>query len=160
MVDPRFVPADSLINELAEYIKENVKEVSPPYWALFVKTSPSRERLPIQDDWWYIRAAAILRKLYIKQPLSVESLRTLYGGRKKFAKRMEHHHKASGAIIRKILQQLEAAGLVKKTEKGRMLTEKGQSLVSKLSSKIFKEMIKEKPELEKYFPRGGKGGGG
>jgi len=157
MVDPRLVPADSLISELAEYIKENYKEVTPPPWAPFVKTSPSRERLPIQEDWWYIRAAAILRKLYIKQPLSVESLRTMYGGRKKYSKRMEHHYKASGAIIRKILQQLEAAGLVKKTEKGRMLTEKGQSIVSKLSTKVFRKIVESNPELIKYLP-GGKSG--
>ncbi|HLI45639.1 MAG TPA: 30S ribosomal protein S19e [Geobacterales bacterium] len=159
MVDPRLVPADSLINELAEYIKENFKEISPPPWSIFVKTSPSRERLPIQDNWWYIRAAAMLRKLYIKQPLSVESFRTIYGGRKKFKKRMEHHHKASGAITRKILQQLEVAGLVKKTEKGRVLTEKGQSLVSKVSSKVFKEILETNPELTKYLP-GGKDGRG
>ncbi len=150
MVDPRLVPADHLIKELASYIKENVKEVEPPSWSIFVKTSPSRERLPIQEDWWYIRAAAILRKLYIKQPLSVESLRTMYGGRKKYSKRMEHHYKASGSIIRKILQQLEKAGLVKKTLKGRVLTEKGQSLINKLSNKVFDEMTKKMPELMKY----------
>ncbi len=144
------VPADLLIKEIASHIKENIKEVEPPSWSIFVKTSPSRERLPIQEDWWYIRAAAILRKLYIKQPLSVESLRTMYGGRKKYSKRMEHHYKANGSIIRKILQQLEKAGLVKKTPKGRVLTEQGQALINKLSNKIFNEMIKEKPELLKY----------
>lgn len=153
MVNARLIPADLLINELANYIKENIKEVEPPPWHIFVKTSPSRERLPIQDDWWYIRTAAILRKLYLKQPLSVESLRTMYGGRKKFSKRMEHHYKASGSIIRKILQGLERAGLVTKTPKGRVLTPQGKSLIDKISNKLFEEIIKEKPELEKY--RGG-----
>jgi len=160
MTDPRYVPADLLIDELAKYIKENIKEVQPPDWANFVKTSPSRQRLPIQNDWWYIRAASILRKVYLLQPVSVNTLRVIYGGRKKYSKRREHHYKASGSIIRKILQQLEKAGLVEKTDKGRILTNKGKSLINKISSEIFKELIKEIPELIKYKPKGGKRGRG
>jgi small subunit ribosomal protein S19e len=120
MTDPRYVPAELLIQELSSYLKENVKEITPPEWASFVKTSTGKERLPIQNDWWYTRSASILRKIYIFGPISVESLRTIYGTRKRYGKRLEHHVKGSGSIIRKILQQLEAAGLVEKTKKGRI----------------------------------------
>jgi small subunit ribosomal protein S19e len=150
MVDPKIIPADRFIAELARYLKENVKEIQPPQWSVFVKTSPSRERLPIQNDWWYIRAAAILRKVYLLQPVSVKTLRVLYGGRKKFSKRREHHVKASGAIIRKILQQLEMAGYVKKTPKGRILTSEGQSLLYKIADKLYNEIVKEIHALAKY----------
>ncbi|MEM3712022.1 MAG: 30S ribosomal protein S19e [Thermoproteota archaeon] len=135
-VHAKAVPADRLIERLAEYLRENVKEVSIPEWALFVKTGPHRQRPPDRLDWWYVRAASILRKLYVKGPIGVSRLRKVYGGRKKYPMRRAHKVKAGGAIIRKILQQLEAAGLVAKTNKGRWLTPKGVSLLDKISFEI------------------------
>ncbi|MDW8034100.1 MAG: 40S ribosomal protein S19, partial [Nitrososphaerota archaeon] len=73
------VPADKLIERLAEYLRENVKEVSMPEWAMFVKTGPHRQRPPDRLDWWYLRAASILRKLYLKGPMGVSRLRKVYG---------------------------------------------------------------------------------
>jgi small subunit ribosomal protein S19e len=71
-------------NELIEVAKERLKkfeELRPPEWAKFVKTAPYKERPPQQDDWWYIRAAAILRYLYkIGRPIGVSRLRKKYGG--------------------------------------------------------------------------------
>ena len=63
----------------------------------------------MSEDWWYIRAASIMRKLYIYGPVGVGSLRTAYGYRAKIGDktRPERTRKAGGAIIRKILQQLE-----------------------------------------------------
>jgi len=135
-VHVKAVPADELIEKLAEYLRDNVKEVIMPEWALFVKTGPHRQRPPDRLDWWYVRAASILRKLYIKGPMGVSRLRKIYGGRKKYPMRRAHKVKAGGAIIRRILQQLEAAGLVAKTGRGRGLTPKGISLLDKLSFQI------------------------
>jgi small subunit ribosomal protein S19e len=132
-VHVKAVPADELIERLAEYLRENVKEVSPPRWALFVKTGSHRERPPDRLDWWYVRAASILRKLYVNGPVGVSRLRKIYGGRRKYPMRRAHKVRAGGAIIRKILQQLEAAGLVEKSNKGRWLTPKGVSLLDRLS---------------------------
>jgi len=73
-----------------------------------------------------------LRKLYLNHPIGVARLRKVYGGRKNNGTAPEHKRKASGSIIRNILQQLEKAGLVKtEKRKGRMLTPKGRSFVSK-----------------------------
>jgi small subunit ribosomal protein S19e len=130
------VPAETLTERLAEYLRENVKEVSPPKWALFVKTGSHRERPPDRLDWWYVRAASILRRLYVKGPTGVSRLRKAYGGRKKYPMRRAHKARAGGAIIRRILQQLEAAGLVGKSNKGRWLTPKGVSLLDKLSREV------------------------
>ena len=46
------VPAEVLILRLSGYIKENIKEVSPPEWAFHVKTGAHVERVPQKDDWW------------------------------------------------------------------------------------------------------------
>ncbi len=153
MVTVYDVPPDKLISALAEYLKKNVPEVKPPPWALFVKTAgPARERPPEDPDWWYVRCASLLRKLYIHGPVGVERLRTAYGGRTKSRVKPEVFKKGGGSIIRKALQQLEKAGLVMKVEgKGRMLTPEGRSLLDRIATKVFRELQKSIPELKKYL---------
>lgn len=145
------VPADILIDRLSKYLKENVKEVRPPEWAAYVKTGSHVERAPHNPDWWYIRAASILRKLYIRGPIGVSRLRKLYGGRKRRGVKPAHFRKAGGSIIRHILQQLEEAGLAEKDgNKGRVLTPKGRSLLDAMAARIKREMEREIPELKAY----------
>jgi small subunit ribosomal protein S19e len=149
----QFVPADKLIHALAEYLKENVKEITPPTWSYYVKTGRHAERVPTQPDIWYIRCASLLRRIYLEGPVGVERLRTVYGGRAKKGMRREHFYKASGSWIRKPLQQLEKANLITKLDnKGRIVTDKGRSLIDRIAFKLLKELQKEKPELAKYFP--------
>ncbi|MCG2864138.1 MAG: 30S ribosomal protein S19e [Vulcanisaeta sp.] len=153
MVSVKDVPADLLIRELARYLKENVPQVKPPEWALFVKTGPNKDRPPMQDDWWYIRAAAILRKIYLNGPVGIERLRMAFSYRAKVGVgvRSERTRKAGGAIIRNILHQLEAAGLITKTKEGRVVTPQGRALLDKLAYNILKELAKQRPELAKYL---------
>jgi len=144
------VPAKALIERVSEELKK-MPEMAPPEWAKFVKTASFKERLPENRDWWYIRAAAILRKVYIHGPVGIGSLRTAFGGRKKRGVRPEHFAKASGAIIRNILKQLEAAGLVTKGEHGgRIVTPKGRSFLDKISVSVLKELKETIPALQKY----------
>ena len=149
MVSVKEVPADTFIERLAKYIKDNIEEVRPPEWAYYVKTGPSRERPPDNPDWWYIRAASILRKLYIHSPMSIKRLRSMYGGRKDRGVRPEHFYKSGGSNIRNILHQLESAGLIQKTNRGRILTSKGRSLLDKLASEI-KRGLEIKPWYEEF----------
>jgi small subunit ribosomal protein S19e len=128
------VPADKLIEKLKEKLK-TVKELTPPTWAKFVKTSAANERAPDQEDWWYIRAASILRKVYLRGPVGVSRLRRVYGSKKNRGHKPERFRRASGAVIRNILQQLGKAGLVKE-EMGRVITPQGQSLLDTLSKEI------------------------
>ena len=143
------VPADVLIGKLSSYIKENVKEVTPPEWAAHVKTGTHVERVPQMPDWWYVRTASILRKLYMNGPVGVQRLRKEYGGRKRKGNSPAHHEKAGGSIIRASLQQLEKAGLVDKVEKsGRVVSKKGRSLLDAMSTQIKKDLERERPELK------------
>ncbi len=135
------VPADVLIERLARYLKENVPEVRPPAWALFVKTGSHVERPPQDLDWWYVRCASLLRKLYLRGPIGVSRLRKMYGGRKRRGVRPAHFRRAGGSTIRKLLQQLEAAGLVVKDgNRGRRLSPRGMSLVDMVASQIRREL--------------------
>jgi len=135
MVSILEVPAEKLIERLKEELKK-FEKIKPPLWAKFVKSGAHKERPPEQEDFWYIRAASIMRRLYIDGPVGVSRLRTYYGGRKNRGMRPKKFYKASGSIIRKILQQLEAEGLVGKEKKGRVLTSKGKKLVNKVIGEI------------------------
>ena len=151
MPTPYDVPPAILIERLAKYLKDNVDAVRPPEWALYVKTGVHKERPPQNSDWWYIRCASLLRKVYVKGPIGVEHLRAEYGGRKDRGVKPEHTRKGSGAIIRKALQQLEEAGLVETVKgEGRIVTPKGRSLLDSLSTEIKRELEKSIPELRKY----------
>ena len=143
------VPADELIAKTAESLKKDIK---PPEWSMFVKTGHTRERPPTNPDWWYVRAASMLRKIALIGPIGTEKLRTHYGGRKNLGHAPEHAYKGSGSVIREVLQQLDAAGLTKQVEKGnhrgRVVTPKGQALLYSLSDIIIAARPK-KPEQPK-----------
>ncbi len=123
-----------LISNTAKKLKD-IKEITKPEWANFVKTSRAKERPPVDADWWYMRAASILRKIYLLGPIGVNKLKVKYGAKKNRGHKPEKSYPGSGKIIRVILQQLEAAKLIEQTEKGahkgRVLTAAGKSLLDK-----------------------------
>lgn len=138
MVTVRDVPADKLINSLKEKLKQ-IKEIQPTEWSYFVKSGVHKERPPEQADFWYIRTASVLRRIYLDGTVGTERLRSYFGGRKKRGHKPARFREASGSIIRKILQQLETAGLVEKVErKGRKITSKGQKLLNNTAYEVSK----------------------
>jgi len=136
------VPAGPLIEHLAEYLKGSVEQVKPPQWALYAKTGAHKARPPENPDWWYARAASLLRRLYISGPLGISRLRKLYGGRKRYAMRKAHSARAGGSSLRKILQQFEKAKLVTHSKKGRILTDQGKSLLDKMATEVYETISK------------------
>ncbi len=137
MVNVYDVDQNKLVEALAAELKK-VKGLQMPEWAKFVKTGAHKERPPEQKDWWYLRSAAILRNVYLNGPVGVERLRTRFGGRKNRGHKPERKVKASGKIIRTILQQLESEELIKKQPKGRVITPKGMKLVDNIAHKVLK----------------------
>lgn len=94
-----------------------------------------------------------MRRLYTEGPVGIERLRTVYGGRAKKGMNSEHFYKSGASNMRKALQQLEAAGLVTKVgNRGRVLTNKGISMVDRLAYKLLKDLQKDMPSLNKYLP--------
>ena len=129
------VMADDLIAAVAEKLEKS-KNVQPPKEAVFWKTAHFKEFAPVESNFWYVRAASILRKLY-RENIGVNHLKKIYGGRKRGRTHKAHHANGSGKIIRLILQQLEKEGYVKKTDtKGRELTGPGRSLLDKSAAEI------------------------
>lgn len=139
------VPAESLITEVSKDLKENDKIIVPD-WARFVKTGVHKERRPENPDWWFVRAATLLRRIYVDGPVGIMRLQTKYGGNKDRGTNPEKFRRGSGSIIRVALQQLEDAGYVAKTERGRVVTPEGQSYLDNKAAEIAKDI----PELSKY----------
>lgn len=131
------VDAEKFIASLAPKLKA-LPEFEMPEWAHFVKTSISKERPP-QGDWWHIRAASVLRKIYLKGVIGVEKLRGQYSSKKDRGAKPESVHKAGGKIIRTILNQAEKAGFVAKSQTnkpGRQLTKKGLEFLNQVIEEV------------------------
>jgi len=136
------VPAEPLIKKLAEKLRDEFKIV-PPEWSKWVKTGVHKERQPDNPNWWHIRTAAILRKVYMRGPIGTERLRAMFGGKRDRRVKPYRSRKGSGSIVRKALQQLEEVGLVETREgKGRVVTPKGQSLVDNTAYEIQQKKLK------------------
>ena len=126
--------------KLAQALKK-IPEFKMPEWAQFVKSSPAKER-PIDDpDFWHKRSASILKQIYKKKLLGVNRLRTKYGSKKDRGMKPDKFKKASGKIIRTILQQCDGAGFteiakdlkgVKSKKPGRQLTQKGKEFMEEI----------------------------
>jgi len=130
------MPSGEYNTKLAEALKQ-IEEFERPEWARFVKTGVSRKRPAQEKDFWYKRAASILRQIYINRVAGVSRLRTRYGGKQNRGYRPEKFKKASGKMIRVILQQAETAGLLEKSKEigrraGRKLTDKGRELLEEV----------------------------
>ncbi len=155
--------AEDYNNALAEAIK-NIPEMEAPEWSFYVKSGVSKQRVPENEDFWYKRAASILRQVYIKGVIGVEKLRTRYGCRKDKGGKPDKFKKSSGKIIRTILMQAEVVGLVEKinigNQHGRRLTQKGRDFLDSIEVKETKTKepvseIKEKPaKIIEEVPQG------
>ncbi|MFQ6089485.1 MAG: 30S ribosomal protein S19e [Candidatus Methanofastidiosia archaeon] len=143
------VPANILVERVKEELKE-LEEIHPPEWSRFVKTGVSRERPPEDKDWWYKRAASLMRRLYLDGPVGVTKLSRFYGKRKNRGHKPEKFRKGSEAILRRLLSQLKNAGYVKTSKKGRELTPEGISFLDRLSFEVKSRVEKEYPGLERY----------
>jgi len=137
------LPSDEYNVKLAEVLK-SISEFEAPEWSFFVKTGVSKDRPPQEIDFWFKRAASILRQIYINNVVGVNRLRTRYGSKQNRGVKPEKFKKSSGKIIRVILQQAEAAGILEKhnipgKRAGRKVTDKGKELLEGVG-------INEKPK--------------
>lgn len=144
------VPAEPAIREVAAQLK-NEKAIQPPEWAAFVKTGRHREKPPEDPDWWYVRLAAVLRKVAMLGPIGSERLAALYGGAKDRGSKPDQATAGSGSIARTALQQLEEADLVVNIKgRGRQVTPKGRKLLDNAAHTVKQELVKTLPGLAKY----------
>ncbi|MDQ1252769.1 MAG: small subunit ribosomal protein S19e [Euryarchaeota archaeon] len=134
---------------MAGKLKEN-ERIVPPEWAGNVKTGVHKELSPTNEEWWYTRCAAILRRIYTDGPVGIERLRSVYGGKKDNGSTPYHKAKGSGSVARKAVQQLENAGYLQKVKEGRTVSAKGRSMLDNTANELKHELLGKIPELAKY----------
>ncbi len=145
------VPPQQLIDLTAAKLRE-YEEIVPPEWAAQVKTGTHVETQPVQKDWWHVRTAAVLRKVYINGPIGTERLSAQFGGSRDRRAKPYKAVKGSRSIVRHALRQLEAAGLVQADKnRGRVVTPKGQSLLDNMAREVMKGLASEDPDLSKFY---------
>ena len=157
------IPAD-IFNPALAVAMADQKAISMPDWGQYVKTAVDRERPPTQENWWFLRTAAILRKVARNGPIGVTHLAQAYGGKKDNGAMPNTPGVASRHIIRTALQQLSDAGLISMKEtktvqsvdgdqklySGRVLTASGQKLLDEVAHSVRPAAEESYPGLAKY----------
>jgi small subunit ribosomal protein S19e len=132
----RDVPSAKFIAEYAKNLKLNQNFIVPK-WVDLAKTGVHKELAPYDPDWYYIRAAAVARKIYLRQGTGVGALRKRFGGAYRRGARPEVHQDASGGIIRSIVKNLDQIKVTEATGKGgRKVTSVGQSALDLIAREI------------------------
>lgn len=143
------IPADMFIRQVAEELKKN-PQIQPPDWAAFAKTGVHKEMPPENDDWWYVRAAAVFRRIYTDGPVGIQRMRSAYGGKCDRGSSPSRFRRGSGSVVRKIFQQLEAAGYVSHGSEGRTVTAAGRSFLDNVANGMKAQATTAAPGLVKY----------
>ncbi|KAM7268679.1 hypothetical protein ACFE04_010845 [Oxalis oulophora] len=129
-------PSHGFVKSYAAHLKRSGKIELPP-WTDIVKTGVLKELAPYDPDWYYIRAASIARKIYLRGGLGVGSFKRIYGGSKRNGSRPRHFGKSSGSIARHILQQLEKLSIIEQSPNGgRRITSTGRRDLDQVSGRI------------------------
>jgi small subunit ribosomal protein S19e len=144
------VPAKALIDEVAKKFASDTA-IEMPEQNTYSKTSVARENIPDNRDWWYVRCASILRKIYIKNGIGIEHLKAEYGGKRDRGSKPYKARSGSGTVVRRAVQQLETAGYVTRIKgKGRVITPKGQSFLDNAAKGVVNQIQSSYPGIEKY----------
>ncbi|KAI4229353.1 MAG: hypothetical protein L6R40_008065 [Gallowayella cf. fulva] len=126
-VSVRDVDAQKFVEAYSAFLKRQGK-LPVPGWVDTVKTSPAKELPPQSIDWYYTRAAAVARHVYLRKTVGVGRLRKFHGSTKNRGSRPSHHVNASGSVDRNVMRSLEAIGVLEKDDDkgGRRITQSGQ----------------------------------
>ncbi|GAA93873.1 hypothetical protein E5Q_00520 [Mixia osmundae IAM 14324] len=122
----RDVAANDFITAYSQHLKRSGK-LEVPTWVDIVKTGTFKELAPYDPDWFYVRAAAVARHVYLRKHVGVGSLQKLHGGSQNRGNRPSRHRDASGSVERKVMQGLEKIGVLEKDPRGgRRISQDGQ----------------------------------
>ncbi|KAK3941795.1 ribosomal protein S19e [Diplogelasinospora grovesii] len=133
----RDVDPQRFVNAYAQFLKRQGK-LPVPGWVDTVKTGHAKEMPPQDQDWFYVRCAAVARHVYLRKTVGVGRLRKLHGTAKNRGSRPSKHVDASGSVDRKAFQALEKIGVLEQDEEkgGRRITQQGQRDLDRIAQSL------------------------
>ncbi|GLB38268.1 putative ribosomal protein S19 [Lyophyllum shimeji] len=150
----RDISADAFIAAYASHLKRSGK-LEVPVWVDLVKTGAFKELAPYDPDWYYVRAAAVARHIYLRKDVGIGALTKLHGGRNRRGNRPSHHANASANVQRKICQSLEKIGVLEQTENGgRRISQDGQRDLDRIATAVVEAAKEREAEEEEEEEEG------
>ncbi|KAG8934097.1 40S ribosomal protein S19 [Tulasnella sp. 418] len=144
----RDVSADAFITEYASHLKRSGK-LEVPNWVDISKTGCFKEQGPYDPDWYYVRAAAIARHVYLRKKVGVGALAKLHGGPQRRGVRPPRHRDASTQVQRKICQSLEKIGVLELLpDGGRRISQDGTRDLDRIATAVVEKQREEEGEEE------------
>lgn len=133
------VDQDKIVDGVATFLKKSGKLKVPENMDI-VKTAKFKDLAPMDPDWFYIRCASILRRLYHRSPAGIGAIKKIYGGRQRKGVCPPHFCRADGCVARKAIQALENIKLVEKhPDGGRKLSSQGQRDLDRIAAQIVSQ---------------------
>jgi len=130
------VAAQEFVVAYSKYLKRSGK-IDVPKWVDIVKTGVAKELAPYDPDWYFVRAASMARKIYLRAGTGVGGFKKIYGSSYRRGTKPPHFCKSSGSIARSVLKHLEAMKVVEKDPKGgRRITQTGQRDLDRIAGTI------------------------
>ena len=120
--------------------------ITPPHYNNLVKCSYSNELAPLDPNWFYVKAAAVVRKIYItkSKTLGVGSLKSMFNKKHRRGVNCSVTSRHSGKILRDIIGQLKKIGYVENyvssegASLGLLVTRLGKAQLDKISASLKK----------------------
>lgn len=150
MTDVNKVPVELLLSNVAKTLKGD-ERIKAPEWLKYAKAGVHKEKTWDQPDWYYVRLASTLRKIYLNGPIGTVKLSQAYGGPVDRGSKRYHPAPGSRSIVRHMLNTLEELGYVKKEPKGRVIAPAGQSILTNASKAAIKELTEKDKSFEKFL---------
>lgn len=130
----RDVCPHSFVKAYAAHLKKSGK-IELPKWVEYQKTATWKELSPLDNDWYYMRAAAVARRVYLRPGCGVGGLRKAFGGKNRRGTLKERRGIAVGGVIRSVLQDLEKLKVLEQDPHGgRRITRVGQQDLDRIAS--------------------------
>ena len=122
----RDVSAYKWIRAMAAHLKQSGKLFVPNCTEL-MKQSHGNQRAPENPDWYFYRAASVLRHVYIHPGTGYGGLGKAFAIKKNNGSRPEKTVKATRGLLHWVCRSLEGLKLIAKGKaKGRVLTREGR----------------------------------
>jgi small subunit ribosomal protein S19e len=150
-VDSEKIFSPSMIEEIHEvragafnetlkcYLKDSGKLKLPVDWDI-IKTGRGRERAPEDDDWYYLRTAAVVRQLALSETVTIAAIARRYGNWKNRGVRPSKFVECDESLCCSVFDNLEDMRWVNLVSKADVTADRAYGLTDK-AREIVKEII-------------------